>query len=58
MNNVISPWKTCSKGHDLTAENAWLYRSSNQRECRLCAQNITKPQKRRGNFSLGSAPRR
>ena len=58
MNNVISPWKTCAKGHDLTDENAWLYRSNNHRECRLCAQNITKPRKRKGNFSLGSAPRR
>jgi hypothetical protein len=56
MNNVISPWETCAKGHDLTAENAWLYRSNNHRECRQCAQNITKPQKRRGNFSLGSTP--
>ncbi len=51
------PWATCTEGHDLRVEEAFIYRSSNYRECRMCAQGFKK-KKQRGNFSLGSAPRR
>lgn len=27
----------CAAGHDLTAEDAFIYRSNGSRDCRLCA---------------------
>ena len=47
------PWPTCTEGHDLRVEGAWIYRSSNYRECRLCAQGFRKSKKPKQNFSLG-----
>lgn len=40
-------WKECSKGHDLTVEDAWIYRSSGMRDCRQC---VTPNSKKRGKF--------
>lgn len=30
-------WHKCSNGHDLTANNAYVYRNDGKRECRECA---------------------
>jgi hypothetical protein len=46
---------TCQKGHDLTAENAYLYTASGLRECRLCAIDHGKGKpKRKIRFELGA----
>jgi len=37
VNMGLWPGGVCSRGHDLTAPEAWLYRSSGNRECRVCA---------------------
>jgi hypothetical protein len=33
----MSPFTTCEKGHDLTEEGAFMYRTNGARECRKCA---------------------
>lgn len=47
----------CSKGHDLLAPDAWLYRSGGMRECRECAVSrlpkSRQEKRRRGLFNGG-----
>lgn len=45
-------WETCVKGHDLTAEDAWLYRASGIRECRQCVLEDKSRKRHRIKFDL------
>jgi hypothetical protein len=47
----------CTKGHDLSLPDAWMYRSGGNRECRECAvarlPRAVQERRKRGLFSDG-----